>query len=412
MINDSTAFVKQKFSEYYHENIEKIPMPTSFEKREFGFESFKEKIIIRHKGFNNWRAFEKFLKILAPSDIYYSAAYYNNPEESMAYKDWICADLVFDIDSDHIHTPCSSEHNYWICVNCQNIFRKRRLNCQICGHNKFKKETWLCETCLENAKNETLKLLNFLTNDFGFTSKEVKINFSGHRGYHVHVEEENVTQLDQKGRKEIVDYIKGIGLNVEYHGLLEIREKNMKEIVGPDLNDPGWRAKIARGVYDFLLITTKEQLEEIGIKRSIIKKIITNRDFLLELWSKKTAWGAVKGIDLKTWEIIVQHNKKGQAASIDTVVTTDIHRLIRMPSTLHGKTGFKAAPIMIHNLDTFDPFSDGIAFNKGRAKICVKEIPKFRVGNEIFGPYNDQKIELPLAAAIYLLCKKGGRLLE
>ncbi|UCH02243.1 MAG: DNA primase small subunit PriS, partial [Candidatus Bathyarchaeota archaeon] len=399
MIDDSIAFVKQKFSEYYHENIQKILMPTSFEKREFGFESFKEGMMIRHKGFKNRKVFDKFLKILVPSNIYYSAAYYNNPEESMAHKDWICADLVFDIDSDHIHAPCLPNHYYWICLNCQNIVRKPGVNCKTCGYNKFKKETWLCEICLEKAKDETLKLLDFLMKDFGFSSEDIKINFSGHRGYHVHVEEENVIQLGQIGRKEIVDYIKGIGLNVEYHGLLEIREKRMKEIVGPDLNDVGWRAKIARGVYDFLLTTTKEQLEKVGVKKSILKKILANRDFLLEVWSKKSAWGAIKGIDLKTWEMIVQNSIKEQTASIDTVVTTDIHRLIRMPLTLHGKTGFKAIPITIDNLDTFDPFSDSIAFNKGRVRIYTNEVPKFRVGNEIFGPFNNQMVELPIAAA-------------
>ena len=37
--------------------------------------------------------------------------------------------------------------------------------------------------------------------------------FSGHRGYHVHIENEAVRSLDAMARKEIVDYVTGLRLN-------------------------------------------------------------------------------------------------------------------------------------------------------------------------------------------------------
>jgi len=414
MNKDMLSFIKQKFSEYYGENSERIPVPTSIERREFGFILFKERIMVRHKGFKSPREFKGFIESVAPSDVYYSAAYYERPEDSMENKGWLGADLVFDIDSDHLYTPCKSEHDYWICEGCQNAGSGQQPErCPRCGGNKFKKEAWLCETCLEIAKAETLKLLDFLIRDFGFSPKEVDICFSGHRGYHVHVEKEEVRQLDQAARKEIVDYILGTGLKVEFHGLMEVGEKTTKEIVGPDLIDLGWRGRIARGVYDFLAASTPQQIEKIGeIKKPIAKTVAAHKDSILETWGKKAPWGAIKGVGLKTWEKVTQYGIRKQAASIDTVVTTDIHRLIRAPLTLHGKTGLKVVSIPMDHLERFDPLTDAIAFDKGVLKVYVNEAHKFRLGKETFGPYGQEVIELPLAAAVYLLCKRAASLVD
>ncbi len=46
-----------------------------------------------------------------PSDVYHSCAYYENPDFDMDKKGWIGADLVFDIDADHIPTTCNKIHD-------------------------------------------------------------------------------------------------------------------------------------------------------------------------------------------------------------------------------------------------------------------------------------------------------------
>jgi DNA primase small subunit len=40
----------------------------------------------------------------------------------------------------------------------------------------------------------------------------------------------------------------------------------------------------------------------------------------------------------------------------DAPVTTDIHRLIRLPGSLHGGTGFRVLPVAPERLEEFDPF--------------------------------------------------------
>jgi DNA primase small subunit len=75
-----------------------------------------------------------------------------------------------------------------------------------------------------------------------------------------------------------------------------------------------------------------------------------------------------------------------------------------MANTLNGKTGFKASAIAIDKLKAFDPFTDPIVF-EGTLKVAVKNAPEFRIRNERFGPYKNETVEIPAAAAILLVAK-------
>jgi DNA primase small subunit len=116
---------------------------------------------------------------------------------------------------------------------------------------------------------------------------------------------------------------------------------------------------------------------------------------------------AVKG-DFETWRRIIDFCAQQQSAKIDTVVTTDIHRLIRLADTLHGKTGLKKAEFPASAIDDFDPFKKAVAFKKGVVTVLVSDAPEFRLGGEVFGPYKGRKVELPTVAAMLLICKDRG----
>jgi len=257
------------------------------------------------------------------------------------------------------------------------------------------------------AKTETLKLLDFLTDDLGFSSENLEVCFSGQRGYHVRVGEIKVRQLDQAARKEITDYITGTGLIIEPHGLSEVGIGHTREVVGPDLNDKGWNGRIAKSIYSLISSSALKQLEEVfGINETLANNLMTNREIILKGWNKNVPWNIIKGVGFKKWKKIVLHSIKDQGAIIDTVVTTDMHRLIRLPLTLHGKTGLKAVDVSVDALERFDPLKDAIAFRNGELKVHIKDANKFRMGEQEFGPYTQETVSLPMAAAIYLLCKK------
>jgi len=405
----SIAFIQRVFGDYYKDFslAESIPM---IESREFGFASF-EGSMLRHKSFKNREELESFLRDSIPRDAYFSCAYYEDPQAEMEKKGWLGADLIFDIDADHIPTPCNKIHDEWTCNKC-GFFGKGIIpeRCPACNGEKFDERTWICEVCLDSAKSETIKLLDMLTQDFGFHEKEMRVFFSGHRGYHIHIESETVKTLDSNARKEIVDYVSGLGLETTLHGL---DEKDLKNLSAKNY---GWRRRIAKEMHNFILNAGPDDYKNIGLERhsatSILKAITSNKDAILKSLSGSQNWRTIKGVGPETWKRIIEHSAKEQTASVDTVVTTDIHRLIRLTDALHGKTGLKKVEFAAAAIDSFDPFKSAIAFKGGTTTVFVSNAPEFRLGDETFGPYQNQKVDLPTAAAVLLICKKRAEVAE
>jgi DNA primase small subunit len=407
----SQNFIQSKFADYYKQNFASIMAPSSLERREFGFIMLEKKVMLRHQGFRDVNNLRSSLATVVPSDVYYSSAYYERPEEDMKEKGWLGADLVFDIDADHIPTPCAIVHDIWVCTGCGVSGRGGHpQKCPTCGNGKFKEKTWPCEICLEASKAEAIKLIDILTEDFGFSSDVLIVAFSGHRGYHVHVESESVRGFDSLARKEIVDYLLGVGLDAEFHGLGS--STNERRVSGPDLNDQGWRGRLAKGTYDFLQTASEEDLINTGLKPVHIRLLLAHRDALLDSWKEKGPWGVIMGISSDTWKKIAEYSVKMQSVKIDTVVTPDVNRLIRLPNSLHGKTGLKKVEFSIRDIEDFDPLKSAVAFNDGIVKVDVSEAPQFRVKDDIWGPFKKQKVELPTAAALMLLCKGMAKVVQ
>ncbi len=282
---------------------------------------------------------------------------------------------------------------------------KKPEKCTKCGSHELDEKTWLCEECLDEAKKELIKLVeDFLMADFGINSKDMKIFFSGHRGYHVHVTAETLLNLDQNARREIVDYIKGVGIEVLYQGLVEVREGRSKILKGPRVDDDGWRGRLARGVIETLLsINEEENVFQDRKVRNIVRNLLRDRDKVVESL-KRGMWDPVKGVRVDFWKYFVNIAIEKVSGKIDEPVTADVRRLIRLPLSLHGKTGFKVCPVPLNEIDNFDPFKHALAF-KGEVTVLVKEAPRFRIGEEEYGPFENERVELPLSAAVLLLCK-------
>ena len=404
----SQDFVYASFSDFYSSPSTVIPSPVSLGQRELGFLLLKERIMLRHKVFARIKDLKLFLSERVPSDVYRSCAYYENPAAEMDKKGWLGADLVFDIDADHIPTSCSKIHDEWTCANSECGFSGKGVTpetCPICGGKKFDTKTWPCELCLESAKDETAKLIDMLEKDFGFSSKEISVFFSGHRGYHVHVENEAVKTLGTVARKEIVDYVFGLGLTIS-EGKPKGRSRRRRASRGFSLHDFGWNKRLKLGLHNFILSASKEDLKIAGVKGKAVNEILENKELILKRCVGDGRWDSVKGVGVKTWKKLAEHVKDLESSKIDTVVTTDTHRLIRMNGSLHGKTGLKKMEFPIGSLDDFDPFKEAVAFKEGAVKVFVSDAPEFRLGGNVFGPYKRRTIELPTAAAVLLICKR------
>jgi len=393
---DNEGFIKKVFREYYVEW--RGEPPKDFRRREFAFMISRKGEMIRHKAFEEWSEVKEFLRRNSPLHVYYSSAYYAQPSvPDMDAKEWMGADLIFDIDVDHMYTPCKEQHDEWTCLDCSTAGNGMPPEaCPKCSSKRVEAKTWFCEKCLEVAKEETIKLVeDFLIQDFGFSPQEISIVFSGRRGFHIHVESDVVRGLDQRARREIVDYVKGTGL---------VMQDKKRKVLAPPLNAGGWPGRIAKGVYELLNSNNVEEFLNLkgGPKiEKAIKAIIKGLEEAQDYWPLE---GIARRVWLKAVEKVITYKR----CEVDERVTTDIKRLIRLPGTLHGGTGLIATKVPLRDMESFDPYLHAVAFVKGEAKVKILNMPRITFLDQTWGPYNNEVAEVPLGLAVYLICSENA----
>lgn len=368
--------LKRVFKEYYFKHIEELEVPTHINEREFGYMTF-DRIMVRHLSFKNIG--DVYVQILkeTPHSFYYSTSFYDEPLKQMHEKGWKGSDLAFDIDADTLASPCRKEHDKWVCRDCgmQNIGIKPN-KCPSCKGIRIHEVNIACSICLDAAKNEAIKLLNILIEDFGFQKNNIDIFFSGSMGYHLSINDSILGDSNQTIRSEIVDYVSGRGILPESLGVS--RQSSYEYLIErlPSENDYGWRGRIAK---HFKSIMNSEESVDIRIT-------------LAELYRK---------IGYKKFRFVIEDAAKKSGAMIDPSVTTDTHRILRFPGTLHGKTGLLKKRCL--DLESFSPLEDAVALGHEPMKIFVDNSPRFSLSGEQFGPFKSESVELPMMAAIYLL---------
>ena len=347
------------------------------EKREFGFGNFETKIAYRHMAFRSNGELKKRVVSEAPPFISFSTARYNDPAgRPLESKGWLGSELIFDLDSTDLNLQCQKVHG----------------------------KSWVCSECLDAVKGETAKLVEeFLFTDFGFSKEDITLNFSGNRGYHVHVVADAIMKLTSRERKEISDYIAGIGIDpVMFFPNVGGKGK----MVGPKATDPGWGGHIARGFIS-RLNGGAAALKELGISGQSAKKLEEHRAELIF----GVSTGNWDKVDVpkkdEFWKSIISGMTISQSDSIDRNVTNDIHHLIRMAGTIHGDTGLVARKLDGYSsLSGFDPMAKCVVFRSGTLDVVVEDSPKVEIGGSTFGPYRNSKQTLPTYAALYLILKR------
>jgi DNA primase small subunit len=88
-------------------------------------------------------------------------------------------------------------------------------------------------------------------------------------------------------------------------------------------------------------------------------------------------------------------------------VTTDIHRLIRLPNSLHGGSGLRVVPIDLDGLDAFEPLRDALPPGLGLEEIPIEltESVDYRLGpTAVAGAVGDRK-QVPPGVALFLVLR-------
>jgi DNA primase small subunit len=148
----------------------------------------------------------------------------------------------------------------------------------------------------------------------------------------------------------------------------------------PKPSDGGWNGRISRGIIK-IMEDTKEMEQEKAIAHLISFTGITKRSaeqFLHDLTTEKIT--RIKEGNLDQSTSIKKIFMKGavqlsamHAAGTDEPVTADIKRLIRLPGSLHGKTGLKVQSLTLDDLPNFNPLTDAVVFGDDKIQVNIKE---------------------------------------
>ena len=95
------------------------------------------------------------------------------------------------------------------------------------------------------------------------------------------------------------------------------------------------------------------------------------------------------------------------AGETDEPVTSDVKRLIRLPGSIHGKTGFIVRGLDFDGLADFNPLIDAVwDGHSGDTKIEGLEDFDFSLIGEDWKIKEGQTVELPTAAAFFAVLQK------
>jgi DNA primase small subunit len=390
-VQKSLEFLKNTFQTYYVSN--KIELPDRFGRREFAFLLFGGKGMIRHLGFEKRGMVWRFLAERAPQHAYYSSAYYQHPDAAkMQDKLWMGAELIFDLDSDHL--PNAEKMGY-------------------------------VESLVE-VKKEFIKLVHeFLLGDFGFQEKYMELYFSGGRGYHCHVKDPVILDLDSNERREIVDYITGRDLqdSLIFHEQATSRKNyggfsfaGGKSLKMPTPDQEGWKGRISRGIIDLVneiknSEDPEKKLLEYGVSPHDAERLVQElseervrriRDGLLD--QSKTIRKFFLNSALRKTAVSLS------AGETDEPVTCDVKRLIRLPGSLHGKTGLKVVNIEVDDLKDFDPLSDAVVLPEDPVQILMQREVTIEMKNQRYDLQQGIQ-EVPTYLGVFLIGRKEAVLL-
>lgn len=355
MNENERRFVLKCFAAYYKKADLEVPR---IEQREFGI-GISDKIDARHLSFANTELLRAYLISNTPMFISHSAAFYAFPRATpIEKKGWLGADLIFDLD---VHL-----------------------------------ENELELAPLEQLKEKVHTLVeDFLIDDFGISPAHIVINFSGNRGYHIHVRDPNFADLQSAERREITDYIRGVGLNYEDFFTITELGKKAQRISGPTPKEHGWRGRFARAVVK--LLNTNPTAISRKFKNEEEKELFLS-GIEVGNWSKTSVDDIIPRLSVVLGEL---HRS---AVLTDAAVTYDLSRLIRLQNSIHGGSGLIAKTV--RHLENFEPTSDAVLQCPELEVKFARDAPELEFGNLTHGPFKvGEKKELPGPFALFLLLK-------
>ncbi|WP_302080179.1 DNA primase small subunit PriS [Salinibaculum rarum] len=377
MEEQTLRYLRGRFGDHYRRS--EITPPPDANEREWGYVPWTEgpgETYVRHKSLLDLGEISEFLARERPRHVYFSAGRYENPSAStMSGKTWRSSDLIFDLDADHL--PAAEPDDTYA-------------------------------EMLAKCKDALLRLLDFLEDDFAF--EDLTVVFSGGRGYHVHVRDEGIQGLERDARREIVDYVRGIGLDPDSLIRKEMRGSVTARVLP---TDGGWGRRVHRKLIDFVdeLETLDEadaldRLKELdgigdGRAKTIYGAVQQNREAIENGNVEAGGVGIRTLVDSLVTEVVETEN-----APIDEPVTTDTNRLIRLPGSLHGGSGLAVQRLDRDAITDFDPLVDAVpeTFRSHEITVEVTDGGRVELDGDSF-TLEEREVTVPESLGVFLMCR-------
>ena len=356
----------------------------------------------RHRGFSDPSQLLHYLHTKPPHSCFHSTAYYQDPSQrKMLDKGWLGADLIFDLDGDHL--PGVSDFDFPSMIGL------------------IQEQTW--------------KLWSeFLEPEFGFDERHIQTSFSGHRGFHIHVRDPAYLQLDSNARRQLVNYIRGEGVSVS-------------AVVGN--SEGGWKTRVETGIDAVIgklrgiANGTSDKGPMLDELHEIMQQRIRNPNCSVKSCSRaKLERLAEQSLDEERvarlmadhslsvfpgdntslfWELVKGDSSVvlGTAGETDENVTVDVKRVIRWIGSLHGKCGLRVTEVPLHRIDpdaadAFDPLTEAVAIggeSSHKIEITSDDVTARIYDCNVEGGSGDVFV-VPESMATFLALKGWGRLVS
>ena len=308
--------LRDYYTNFNVEDLKQVMNFSSFSNREFGFISLSGKFF-RNISFESPKALQDFLIDRCPTDAYIGALYDDSPtrKNPIHRLEWVGHELVFDID-----------------LNDYDSVRKYVCDCT--GANQICIRCWQLINVAIDLIDESLR------RDFGMES--IVWVFSGRRGVHGWVQDTIGFNLERDQRQSIIDYLSVVKGDDE---TARVQERSQIKY--------DFRKRLENTVFNYFLKNVRHKdLLDLGISSnkasSLIKQLkLQNghvdetlaRNFNLQL-ARKNKYDEI----LRRW-----------VPRIDHKVSIDLRRLLRMPMSIHGKTGKVARILDLNTIFELNP---------------------------------------------------------
>ncbi len=416
--------------EYYSNadlHLDNIP------RREFAFMTWDDRMI-RHQAHNDVDSILELALKRAPKAIYASLSHYLDP----SYR-----------------SPKGSDRKSIDCQECSHTYTsdKQSAPCPVCGTQNEKanvnpKDRRAMDLAFdidygdipgadlrdpkENlgaAARSTLNLANLLVSDLGFDYSDLDITFSGKKGFHIRVKLEghplfsDSAQQDESVRRALISYVSGNDFSPMDFILVRAHAQgaNSWHLKG---FESGWGKRFNESVEYLLKAATSGHFEKIleiyspwytdkkryGTKKSLpsTKVIEGFRAECYEHGQSIMTGGDIRQMrdaDAKRLlsfalaRTILRHG-----AFVDTKVTADKARVLRIPGSLHGGSGLVCCKVP--SLEHLKDMSWVLDLQKERLGDEEVDVSISRVANTYYGVYEPGEHKVPKYIAYALLCSQ------